>query len=88
MRTQAIVIPEIALLYQGEMTFVYAIDGEQKAQMRPVKVGLRMTDLLEVIEGLQEGEPVVVEGHQKLHPGAKVAPRQPERREAAPLPPT
>jgi membrane fusion protein (multidrug efflux system) len=78
-RAQALVIPEIALLHQGKTTFVYAIGPEigteQKAEMRPVKVGLRMPDSLEILEGLREGESVVVEGHQKLHPGAKVIPR-------------
>lgn len=75
-KARAIVIPETALLHQGDLTFVYAIDGEQKAQRRPVKIGLRLANVVEVLEGLQEAEQVVVEGHQKLHPGAKVAPRQ------------
>lgn len=78
-REGAIVIPEIALLYQGKTTFVYAIGPERKAEMRPVKVGLRMADSLEILEGLREGEAVVVEGHQKLKPGATVAPRDAER---------
>jgi len=77
-RENAVVIPETALLHQGELTFVYAVDGEQHAQMRPVTVGVRMADLVEITEGLQEREQVVTEGHQKLHPGAKVAPKPPE----------
>jgi membrane fusion protein (multidrug efflux system) len=78
-REGAIVIPEIALLHQGETTFVYAVGAEQKAERRDVKVGLRMADSLEIVEGLQEGDLVVIEGHQKLHPGATVAPREAER---------
>lgn len=77
-KEQAIVIPDTALLHQGDLTFVYAIDAEQKAQMRPVKIGARLVNVVEVVEGLQAGEPVVAEGHQKLHPGVKVAPRQPQ----------
>ncbi len=77
-KEQAVVIPDAALLYQGDLTFVYAIDDERQAQMRPVTVGLRLSDSVEVTEGLQAGEAVVIEGHQKLHPGAKVAPREPQ----------
>ncbi len=83
---QAVVIPETALLHQGDLTFVYVIDGEEHAQMRPVTVGVRLVNAVEIIEGLQPGEHVVLEGHQKLHPGAKVAPRPPDPSESAPHP--
>lgn len=76
-KKNAIVIPDIAVLHQGNLTFVYAIDAEQKAQRRTIRLGLRLPNQVEVVEGLQAGEQVVAEGHQKLHPGAKVAPRQP-----------
>ena len=72
----AVVIPETAVLYQGDLTFVYAIDDAQTAQMRPVKIGRRLSDVVEIASGVQAGEHVVTEGHQKLHPGAKVAPSQ------------
>lgn len=77
-REQAVVIPETALLHQGDLTFVYAIDGRQQAQQRPVKTGVRLAHQVEVTEGLAPGEQVVIEGHQKLHPGANVAPRPPD----------
>lgn len=77
-KEDAVVIPETALLHQGDLTFVYAIDSEQKAQMRPVKVGVRLADVVEVLEGVEAGEQVVAEGHQKLFPGVKVAPRDAE----------
>lgn len=77
-KEKSVVIPETALLHQGDLTFVYAIDGEQKAQMRPVKVGLRLPGAVEIVEGLKAGEQVVAEGHQKLFPGVKVNSRQPD----------
>jgi membrane fusion protein (multidrug efflux system) len=83
-REKALVIPESALLQQGDLAFVYVIDAEQKAQMRPVKVGQRLAEQAEILEGLQPGERVVTEGHQKLHPGAKVAARDPEAPAAEP----
>jgi RND family efflux transporter MFP subunit len=74
---RAVVIPETALLYQGDLVFVYAIDPEQTVRMQPVKIGRRLADAVEVREGLRAGDRVVTEGHQKLHPGAKVAPQPP-----------
>jgi membrane fusion protein (multidrug efflux system) len=85
-KERAVVIPDTALLHQGDLTFVYAIDAEQTAQMRPVRTGVRLVDAVEVIEGLQPGEQVVVEGHQKLHPGAKVELRQPDHPAETPNP--
>lgn len=73
----AVVVPESAVLYQGDLAFVYAVDGESKAQMRPVKPGVRLAGEVHIAEGLAAGESVVAEGHQKIFPGAKVAPRKP-----------
>jgi multidrug efflux pump subunit AcrA (membrane-fusion protein) len=40
--------------------------------MRPVKVGIRLAGRVEILSGLTNGEIIVVEGHQKLFPGAPV----------------
>lgn len=72
LREQAIVVPESAIMAMGERTLVYVIDAEGKAQMRPVKVGLRMPDLVEITEGLRPGEKVISEGVQKVRPGGAV----------------
>lgn len=82
----AVVIPDTALLHQADHIFVYTIDGEQKAQMRPVTIGARLADSVEVIEGLQPGEQVVTEGHQKLYPGATVSPHPPQPAAGSPNP--
>ena len=71
-REAAVVIPESALMSVGERTSVYVIDAESRAQPRPVKVGLRLPNLIEVTEGLQAGERVISEGVQKVRPGGMV----------------
>ena len=38
------------------------VDGEMTAQMRPVKIGVRLTAEVEITSGLQAGEKVIVEG--------------------------
>ena len=48
------------------------------AQVRPIEVGLRLAGKAEVLKGLSAGEKVVVEGVQKLRPGAPVKLAPPE----------
>ncbi len=72
LRDAAIVIPEPALVSNGEMVYVFIVDDKGLAQMRPVKLGLRLVGRAEVLSGLQPGDKVVVEGVQKIFPGAPV----------------
>jgi membrane fusion protein, multidrug efflux system len=78
LRQEATVIPESALLSQGNRTSVYVIDDASNAQLRPVKVGLRIPDHIEILSGLQPGEKVVAEGIQKVRPGGAVKSAAPE----------
>ena len=72
LRDSAIVIPEPALMSNGDNVTVFVVDAKGIAQMRPVKIGLRLAGKAEVLSGLEAGESVVVEGGQKLFPGAAV----------------
>lgn len=72
LRDSAIVVPEPALMNNGDRVTVFVVDDKGTAQIRPVKIGLRLAGKAEVISGLQAGEKVVVEGVQKLFPGASV----------------
>lgn len=71
-RDEAVVIPEAALMPQGDRVMVYVVDEQMTAQLRPVKPGLRQAGRVEIVEGIKEGETVVVEGWQKARPGGKV----------------
>ena len=67
----AIVIPEQALMQEGEQRFVYVVrDG--KAERVPVTTGLRSPGRIAVLEGLAEGDQVIAAGQTKLFPGAPV----------------
>lgn len=72
-RSRALTVPETALIPKGEETYVFVVDQENKAQMKAVKVGVRMAGKAEIVEGLSAGENVVVEGYQKIGPGSPVA---------------
>jgi membrane fusion protein (multidrug efflux system) len=72
LREAALVIPEPAIVNNGDLTMVFAITPTNTAVMKPVTIGLRIAGKAEVVKGLAEGEMVVVEGVQKLRPGAPV----------------
>lgn len=78
-REDAVVIPETALMPKDEDVSVFVIDSESKAQPRNVEVGIRMAGLVEITSGLKPGEKVITEGFQKIGPGSKVAPRDPDQ---------
>lgn len=77
-RDSAIVIPEPAIMSNGDNFSVFVVDAESKAQVRPVQVGIRLAGRAEILKGLNAGEKVVVEGVQKLGPGSPVKLAPPE----------
>jgi membrane fusion protein (multidrug efflux system) len=70
-RPSALVIPEEAIVPQGGRTFVVkVVPGEKPdtlvSQRVPVKVGLRQPGKVEILEGLELEDTVVIAGHQRL----------------------
>jgi membrane fusion protein, multidrug efflux system len=78
LRDSAIVIPEPALMSSGDNFFVFIVDENGLAQMHSVQVGYRLAGKAEITKGLDAGQRVVVEGLQKLRPGAVVRLSPPE----------
>jgi cobalt-zinc-cadmium efflux system membrane fusion protein len=56
------VVPESALQREGEGYAVFVPSGERRFQRREVKTGRRLGELVEILDGLQAGETVVVQG--------------------------
>ena len=76
---EALVVPEQAIVPQGEEWFVYrVVDG--KAQRAKVDIGQRRDGKAEILKGLQDGDVVVTAGQLKLREGVpvQVATAQPE----------
>jgi membrane fusion protein, multidrug efflux system len=74
----ALLLPQRAVQETQGRTSVWVIDAENKAQPRDVKMGARIEGEWLVLEGLKAGERVVVEGVQKLKPGAPVTVSAPD----------
>jgi len=73
-RENAILVPQRAIQeLQGAKT-VLVVDAENRAALRTITVGDRFENYLIVLEGLNRGERVIVEGMQKVRPGGEVKP--------------
>jgi membrane fusion protein (multidrug efflux system) len=65
-------VPELALIREGDQSFVYTIGKDGKAKRLPVTTGGRDGTLVEITEGLATGDRIVTEGVVKLSEGATV----------------
>jgi membrane fusion protein (multidrug efflux system) len=71
-RSNAIHVPQQAVLQGATGHFVVLVDKDSKAQIRPVKVGAWYGDDWFITEGLKSGDVLVVDGMARLTPGAAV----------------
>jgi RND family efflux transporter MFP subunit len=76
-RPSAIVVPNEALVPEGEDFKVFVVDQGGIAHERDVKVGSRTSSAVEITEGLSAGERVVTYGAYGLQDSAKVVPLAP-----------
>lgn len=72
-RENALMIPESAIVPQGDAKFVYKVGADDTVALTPITLGKRLTGEVEVLEGLAAGDRVVTSGQIKLQPGVKVA---------------
>jgi multidrug efflux pump subunit AcrA (membrane-fusion protein) len=74
-RSDAIIVPASAVTLEASNAdegTVIIIDKQNVAHEKKVTVGIRSRDKIEIIEGLEEGDTVVVEGNFALPDGTKV----------------
>ena len=65
-------VPELALVGEGDKSFVFLIGKDKKVKRTPVRTGLRQSGVVEIVEGLNPGDRVVTEGVIKLSDGMPV----------------
>jgi RND family efflux transporter MFP subunit len=76
-RRDAVLVPAEAPQLSAKGSFVYVVNGDTSAELRPVKVGQRHGDLVVIEDGVKAGERVVVTGQLGVTPGGKVRIVQP-----------
>ncbi|WP_230533921.1 efflux RND transporter periplasmic adaptor subunit [Microvirga roseola] len=70
----AVVIPEEAIVSEGLRHIVYPVK-DNKVERRVITIGQRQGSKVQVVDGLQAGETIVVLGVQRVRPGAEVVAR-------------
>jgi len=76
---QALVIPEIAVVQVGRDSFVYRVKDDSSVERVDVKTGTRRAGVVEIIDGLQAGERIVIDGTGKLRPGIRIEDAKPAK---------
>ena len=71
-RQGAVLVPASATQTSAKGPFVYVVNGDSTAELRPVTVGQRQGDLVAISSGLKGGERVVTAGQLGVTPGGKV----------------
>ncbi len=69
---EALVVSENSVFQVQDRAYVYVVDSELTAHERQIETGDRRFGIVEVLDGLEEGELVVTEGIVKLREGAAV----------------
>ena len=68
----ALTIPAAAVQQGNRGAFVYVVEAGDLAAVKPVKIGDRSGERVVVLEGINAGDRVVLEGTDRLRAGAKV----------------
>ena len=69
-------IPQTAIQLDQAGAYVFVVNGENKAEVRRIKTEAGAGGESTVLEGLKEGEKVVVDGIQRVRPGQPVTPTE------------
>ncbi len=68
---EGLFVPAAAVQRDGDTSIVFVPVGENQFQLRPIEIGVRTTDWVEVIRGLAAGERVVTTGSFQLKSEAR-----------------
>lgn len=82
---KAILIPQQAVNQSPQGTFVFVVNAQGAAEVRPVKLDREVGTNWVVRDGLKEGDKIIVDGVMRVRPGApvKASPYQPKQASAA-----
>ena len=78
---KALVVPAMAVVARGSEQFVYRLAGDNKVERRPVRIGQREADRVQIVEGVEAGDRIVTEGVQGVTEGQAVRVIEPRSRD-------
>jgi multidrug efflux pump subunit AcrA (membrane-fusion protein) len=68
----ALLLPEEALVYRTDQTFIRKVDGKNKAERQTVKVGTHHDGMVEVLSGIKVGDTIIVRASRYVKDGETV----------------
>jgi multidrug efflux system membrane fusion protein len=71
-KKDSIIVPTAAIQRNPQGAFVYVLKADKTVAMRPVKIDISQGGETSVVDGLEVGEQVVVDGAERLREGSKV----------------
>ena len=71
-----LVVPNVAVQNGQQGTFVYVVDDDSRVHLKPVKVGITTATDADILNGIEDGDRVVVDGTDRLIEGAVVRVRK------------
>lgn len=67
-----ITVPIEAIVYRNGLNAVWTVDSEGKARRKIVKIGVQTKDDVQITEGIEAEETIIVEGQSRMNDGDKV----------------
>jgi multidrug efflux system membrane fusion protein len=80
------VVPQDAIQHGPDGLFVYIVGGDNKVDIKPVKVSQQGNNRAVVSEGLQPGDKVVIQGQSRLQKGTLIKPTDAKPQSSSPSP--
>jgi membrane fusion protein, multidrug efflux system len=71
-KKDAVIVPAAAIQRNPQGTYAFVLNADKTVAMRPVKTGISQGGETSIVEGLEVGEQVVVDGAERLRDGSKV----------------
>lgn len=71
---EVLTVPRSALLSDQSGDYVYVVDAQNKARQQHLKLGQSTPTQAVILDGLKEGQNVIVDGIQRVRPGETVSP--------------
>jgi len=72
-----LVVPNVAVQNGQQGSFVYVVDEDSTVHLRPVQVGITTAASADILNGISDGDRVVIDGTDRLIEGAVVRVRRP-----------
>ena len=78
LREDALLLPESALVYDRNGTYLWRVDDENRAEKIPIEIGLRQAGRVEILKGVVSGDRIVSAGTNKVKAGSEIDAVEPQ----------